>query len=522
MNFSKQVDFILEGYNQVGGMSSVTPNDFEFIASQWELSDEQKRIVGEEGRISFPYTLSNQSLDSEKRWESRRLLRQIDSDFSDTIHPYDARAKIRNNENLSKEECNFLTLVSEKSSYYYGESFEFSKNKVVAVMKDEVEDIHGVLFATQKRRTLRKTLEKFYMDLYKEFYPVFKKLYENELSRLYSAITKAEQFISNAYEESGTMYISALPEDIITASHNNRNWDSCFAPEGDWCLSPYNYLRNNNTLIAFFISDKHKNRRVDWGELETFDKEWRTFIFITKNGNVVFSTNQYPFYSTIIKEDLAKFIISRAGGNFDMMYGRISREGDTYWDGGRGIIYFGEHPEESKSYDIISDENTISPESGNYVGDSEAVQFGFVDPENLDMISCDDCGDWHHSDSVADVRSYYGYANICESCLEYDLDDGRVETCQISGEYFYPNAVDYVDILAYGYTQKAMESEFDKKDYISLENRTSGEQIYVSKHDFYKRYKKDIEEMAEDADFDYGVLFAADRDRNRMWCKFSG
>lgn len=135
------------------------------------------------------------------------------------------------------------------------------------------------------------------------------------LQNLYS--TYRQKLKANQAE--GKVCLSIHPLDYLTMSDNDNNWTSCHSmygddgEGGDFRIGNYNYLADEVTLVAYYITDA--DRECDYEALPAGvkwnSKKWRCLVHLKQEGDttVIMYSRQYPYESEILIKELDKMIM---------------------------------------------------------------------------------------------------------------------------------------------------------------------------------------------------------------------
>lgn len=92
----------------------------------------------------------------------------------------------------------------------------------------------------------------------------------------------------------GILCLSAHPMDFLTASDNSAKWRSCYAPNGDWRLSPLCLLKDTSTLMVYLREDAQPDL-LPGCQMKWNNKLWRMFLHVSTERNMIIASKQYPF-----------------------------------------------------------------------------------------------------------------------------------------------------------------------------------------------------------------------------------
>lgn len=375
-------DFSAEVYN------SYSPHEaFIALADQWDLASNFEYLLGTEGRISFPVEKPQVDIGDMER-ELERL-----------------------------EEL--LTMV------YDNERF----NMKVSAPSNKLEI--AVWDFKEEKQVVRKSYNKILDFLHKNS-PEKESTFYSHSRALWRAEEVAQKVSQRSVKQQGTLYISALPEDILTASINNLGWSSCFDYEGENSVTPYHLVRSRRTLIAFFIPDNAEHRTMDYCGHEVYNKYWRTFIYQSTNGSFFASSSAYPEKSNaLVTAALNKLM------ELDGREATITEKASTryrlhgYCDGIGLAAVFDYEP--TTDYTISSPHELCPLSKRSYDSD---IDQSITCYEFTDSHECYNCGYGYRSDELEEVvisrdgdTEYY-----CDGCLE------DTSYCEHSG-YTYDTAI---------------------------------------------------------------------------------
>ena len=93
----------------------------------------------------------------------------------------------------------------------------------------------------------------------------------------------------------GYVCLSIHPLDFLSTSENTLNWRSCHALDGDYKAGNLSYMADASTCVAYIKTDKNVKLpnfplSVPWN-----NKKWRTLLFLSNDGNMLFAGRSYPY-----------------------------------------------------------------------------------------------------------------------------------------------------------------------------------------------------------------------------------
>lgn len=441
LNLDQQRQFIIEAGSYIAGsgVGYINDSDFEIIAEEWELSDDLKKMLGQDGVLSFPMDFENAViLDNESNTPYK--LARVESAISHLFFSYLNKEEFRN-----ELEGTFdgLDRMLAKLGNISGSAFDiyYKKNKVLIKESNyPFHDINGEKIELQKRKSVAKTVEKLAMDLYtKEYYPIISKTNHWRESWQYfiDRLTDLENDVSKNVSSKGTLYLSALPQDLMTMSINNYNWSSCFRAGGCNAHMPVEYMRNGNTMIAYYIPDDARNKTFQYAGQEVSNKPWRVLVYLTQRGNLAIGNKQYPNHSREMGVEIAKILAKHFRGDF-IEGARIERSGNQYFEG--TDIYIKVENDDKLTWDQIkeeayldwiTDEKTVCVATGEYIGEEDSEIVSFTSVNELNLFFCEHC-ECHYSNDYTysyTIRTRWGEQVVCEDCAS------SFEECYYSDNY---------------------------------------------------------------------------------------
>lgn len=378
---SEQVKRQREIFKKFGAAADTGFSNYEAVeltADQWEYSDEIAAILGDNGVISTRAVKSAGDMDN----HSTHIF----------LVEHSLYQAFRGTE--------YIPLL------------EVSQNKVI--LNFEHRETHDVI----KRKSYRKSLDAVRRKVDPNH--INERQYESSLELLDSLSQKVSVV---GVEEEGTLYVSGLPQDILTASVNSHDWTSCFAPTGENSLSPYHYARNGNVMVAYFIPDKARNKTITYQGVEIDNKYWRQFFFITSDGNVFASSESYPKASQSLTKAVYELLAERTGGVIEEGHNLYEFEVGYYDSFSRTALIINDYTEHS----LISN-RSICPITGDELDENQSLLVSY----ESDLGYCESCQETFHEDEIIYYKDSYGDSvGFCEQCANDFLS-----MCEFSYEYY--------------------------------------------------------------------------------------
>ena len=454
LNLEEQRQFIKDaGYIMADSATGeIYHSDFDVIADNWSLSDKLKRFVGEEGVVSFPMEFENKIILDDSRNLSRAIS-SVQSALHDFLNAYQREIEAIVEEVNAGKDFETLLVKTFRNIRAYGIEVSYKQNKVIIKSEGTLRNGLGEDFPFSPRKSAIKTAEKLCMDLYtKEVYQIVSKTYwfQEKWDRFLSNLRDLENIVSKNIKSSGRLYLSALPEDLLTSSINDYNWTSCFAADGCNAHMPFEHMRNENTMIAYYIPDSARNRTFEYAGKEVANKPWRMYVHLTHLGNLALAKQQYPTSSHDLAMSVGRILQNAFGGEL-YENEEISRSGEQYFEETGVYINFNEEygNKEVKrlaTYDYIEDDLTVCTITGDYIGDQssnndELITFRSYD--ELDLFYCESCGRYHGNDDhdMNIVKATWGDYRICDYCAE---DYSR---CHFTGNLIHTDYDDFMVVI---------------------------------------------------------------------------
>lgn len=208
-----------------------------------------------------------------------------------------------------------------------------------------------------------------------------------------------------------TVYISTLPEDIVTMSDNTNGWSSCMSTDSEYLyrMGVVEYMQSPRVAIAYTKSRTELAPGVD-------NKKWRAIIML--NSAYEYESDKpymtlnikkpYPFEGEGILDELEKYLIENMGLKVvdnqyysQNIYVRHEQFHQAYVDSTyRNICFELEDTVHMLDYSL-SYECPFCGERG-------------VCSCLEDVVYCSMCDEYHHHDNMIYVE---GYEYVCEDCF---------------------------------------------------------------------------------------------------------
>lgn len=379
---------------------------------------------------------------------------------------------VKNNETVKKEIEDMMFALD----YNYG-----LRNDLKTYMSNFIYNCLGnesIAEAIKNNRATKKIVGKSEeyqkgMKLTKIFIKEFSTIIHEELLKDFQ---KKYSMIIQGVHIKDTVYISTLPEDIITMSDNTNSWSSCMSTDSSYTyrMGVVEYMQSPRVAIAYTKSRTELAPGVD-------NKKWRALIMVNK----AYSYNSiddkdymtlnikkpYPYNSQATVEKLKDFLIASIDlpviddeqyGNdigvlhedFYQAYVDSTYENICFLLEDKGVVNM-------LNYDLgyecpfcgysgtcgcLDDLNHCS-QCGNFVNDDDSMYiegYDFVcrDCFEEDFFFCSDCEEGTHLDDgveTADGRLICGWCAerdyvTCEDCgdviPEYEAVNGLCSICE--------------------------------------------------------------------------------------------
>ena len=328
---------------------------------------------------------------------------------------------------------NLVTLV--QSSRLISNKCEFSSDMVLNGRRYKI---------TEKDKTLR-TLRKLLIALEYDRMDLFEKM-QTAVSKI---IDKKELKVA-------TLCISIHPMDYFTMSDNSHGWSSCMSwmDEGSHHEGTIGCLGGEDCVVAYIKSDN------PWGEIGWTSKKWRQLIAINPDG--IITNRHYPEYRLDVQNQAVEMLreLAQANTGWEYVQDPISRS-ESRARINTGVMYSDFCNDETRAlvYTSTSFDNRgsllfnlatygscfdcgceMDDGAGNLVcpecrGEEWCCECeGYVDTDYMretadggrvcrDCLDnyysyCEDCGEWHYSntDEMTYLENYEKY--VCSACLE--------------------------------------------------------------------------------------------------------
>lgn len=133
--------------------------------------------------------------------------------------------------------------------------------------------------------------------------------FNEEIMDCFEQLEIARSMLIQTSKMSATLVLSIDPEDFLTASDNNLNWDSCFNITENGCYKngTYSAMVSPGIAIAYLESDKPYDPLDD--EDKTFsNKIWRAWVYVDEN--IFYIAKNYPFKNEPVISFLYNWLIS--------------------------------------------------------------------------------------------------------------------------------------------------------------------------------------------------------------------
>ena len=458
-NLERERQFIIDAGQMLCGDDFIYSDDFEYIAESWELSKELQKFVGPTGVREFPMIFDNNVvLEDGKNLSS--AIRCADYALGELFYFYSQAEDYFENIEESAEK-KFLIEGLRRKGCVAGANINYKVNKVVLDLREgaHLVNIHGEKLSFPVRKSVLKTVEKIAMDIFtKEYYNIVvsSSKYQENLQEFKDALDILSNIVSKNVQSKGTLYLSALPQDLLTMSINRYNWGSCFDATGCNSHMPYEHVRNMNTMVAYYIPDSAKNKTFKYAGLDVSNKSWRVLVHMTAKGNLAIGETQYPTTSKDLGQNLAAILASAYDGEI-VENKRIWRDGCQYFDNTNIYININNKGEDIKkltSEDHITDDKSVCVLTGEYIGEQNSDIKTFRSVDQLDLEWCEDCEEYHGGDSY-EVQNMWGAYHVCEYCFE------NYNYCEYSDIYYYESDNEQGFVLEPYGVKRFFEGYFD-------------------------------------------------------------
>lgn len=283
------------------------------VSSNRELSDKMSRLNNQLFRTVYKLVQENMSLFL-KKVDVNKF--DVSDDFLDLSE--DARAATLANALTYDMRTNAFAIkgrkvvLSQDACYGTLEFFDthWRLGIGVGVKKEQMPEKER---NASPRVYIKRLLKRIFKEDTKELFA--SALFKSEHKKFLNTLTDLEQQVSQEIlETAGTLYLSALPEDILTASINSSNWSSCFGLGGCNWATPFHLLPNGQALIAYFVAD-HGTQKHCVNNVEFDNKNWRVWVY-TFEENVYISTSGYPFKSKLLSNIITDWVLELLGEDY--------------------------------------------------------------------------------------------------------------------------------------------------------------------------------------------------------------
>lgn len=284
--------------------------------------------------------------------------------------------------------------------------------------------------------------------------------------------TEASQIIQDNCV-TGKLCFSVHPLDFISASENTHNWRSCFALDGEYRSSSFNYMVDKSTVICYLRPDNevklpHFPESIPWNS-----KKWRVWLHFSNDKSMIFASRQYPFnataaeqtiqekllnnifrygsWSTFYKESLRNFHNETTDTSFRIYRGipvgnSILSVKDFVFNGWRSVAYNDILRNPKYENPVFSYRNLTY---NNKIGDTTTKNTKFSIGEECPCPICGRNFIAYHS-VIACVDCAYKYGLLDDDCyvtcnicgLQLDVDCDEEYCCGISGDSICGNCYD--------------------------------------------------------------------------------
>lgn len=447
--------------------------EFGYPSNDWSLSNHLKTLLGEEGRVSFPVEAAVGEGEAERfvQAEIAHFTYSASQLFSPNLVLHWLSKGVLTKEDFfswMKEHCapeGYFSVFKERimdnkidtfsaytpSEYFFKTSMicikdgGFAKPEqrkvLVPTFTMSYRPVINVEYRTSDDKRLTKmSVRKYTQFLLKHFYksllPKISKEpeFESRFTVFETNLTNLEQKMSQIpVKQKGQMYISALPEDILTASINSRSWSSCLGDDGCNWAAPYHYVQSENVAVAFFIPENSKNklttlsdsleRRVT-KDVHFFNKTWRQFFIISDGLSILQVNKAYPYQSEDLTKHVTDFLSVKALSLKPELLPNhiIYTRKNTYLESTKTILG---NPEEKH----VHVQGICSSCSSTEMGDDSANSLLCINCDPC-MPLCERCGERTHEDDMTYVEDY---GCVCDYCLT----GGDFTYCNETGCHYY-------------------------------------------------------------------------------------
>ena len=298
-----------------------------------------------------------------------------------------------------------------------------------------------------------------------------------------------------ANNKKGKLCLSIHPYDFITISDNNNNWHSCHnLIDGDYRFGNLEYLGDNVTLVAYYISDTDNNQHAlpafEYRDLIWNSKIWRCLIHIDEEQKMVLYNKAYPFQHEVLTSKVQEVLTPLLEKAFHCKLGKLRHPtkddneiyrlhqtfGYCHYDDltpyNTDYIYVQapiDTPKEKLRAIEIGEPITCVSCGGGQATDGKDGLCDYCLEE--DQYYCPACGCMVHSDETTWVESWQQY--LCEDCaVDYegeicccvcekpisDSDFSILEGCEVINNAIYCSDCAYI-----GHEQEEKEKEEEEE-----------------------------------------------------------
>lgn len=396
-----------------------------------DFSDFQKRIVGESGIISKRVEIADDEDFASQKYKLPSLKVKLRRHIIEVGYTYEAAGKDPEViAELGEEESNKLLSLGKALLA----SAIVVTNKVVLELDEEIEK--EVKTRKNAKRTVSSLFHKYLSQKSKDFFNNTKHyigLREDLQSSIINIIEEVEVIASTKIKKTvGTLYLSALPSDIATASTNSSLWRSCFEiTRGEYALSPLMYILGQDVLVSYFIPDGKKGTLELNGE-EYSNKYWRMFMFKSNNSDEVIGfTKSYPVSSATLLKASTEFL-KDVYGEYELLDAEedyYDMDGSAYYDDAKYIF----NPGSGSDCDFSVDNYFYTVDSEEHIDRNTGM---LTSLRSSGLARCEDCDEIVPEDSITTICQGEWYENYCDNCISHR----RVIEDDISGELVFASS----------------------------------------------------------------------------------
>lgn len=327
-------------------------------------------------------------------------------DLKDTIFGGKNKVSFNISYKLSKEEIydTYINFVG----YYCNSAF----HKLLRLLEKKGYDVADVISCNIMPLSFDYSKVKYQkgMKITKVFKKIITQHWNKEIAEL--SVQKYSNVIQNT-NLNETVFISTLPEDILTMSYNTNGWSSCMSPTSDttYKFGMLEYLESGGIAIAYTKSSMDLKDGVD-------NKKWRSLIEFNTRGNYIQVSIQKSYPTKRDKAVLAiqHFLTELNGGVEDESF---YVEPPDYKFAYRDASALEFKLNNNVPYDLSSNGDYYCP-----FCDAEE-KCSCMSSDNL--VECDFCGRIEENE---EMRHVFGNT-VCETCF-----DDYFFVCDNCGEVF--------------------------------------------------------------------------------------